>query len=249
MSELVAEPRWYRSAFGPLAAGFWTSLVPAARVEQEAAFLSSALGAAAGASLLDVPCGAGRHARLLGRRGYRVTGIDLSPHMLAAASAEGDVPGVVLRAGDMAALDLTAAFDGAYCWGNSFGYLPHEENAAFLGRVAAALRPGARFALEVGAVAEVILASFNPRTEVEAGGVRFTAERRYSVEEGALHIRYRISRGAEVEEFVARQSVYRAGEILQMAAAAGFETASVNGGIAGEPASLGKPLVAVFRKR
>ena len=36
-------------------------------------------------------------------------------------------------------------FDGAFCVGNSFGYLDDEGNAAFLRAVRAALKPGGRF--------------------------------------------------------------------------------------------------------
>jgi SAM-dependent methyltransferase len=260
---LTAAEDWYQTAFGPITAAFWTGLAPAARIEQEARFLAEALAVPAPARLLDVPCGAGRQARMLGRLGYRVLGIDISPHMLAAASNEGLVEGVELRQGRMSALGSTApplrappvagtaasdinAFDGAYCWGNSFGYLPHEENLAFLEQVAAALKPGARFVLDVGAVAEAVLSNFQARTVMEAGGFLFTAERRYALAESAMHIAYRIERGGEAEEFVARMAVYTAAEIIRLAGQAGFAPISQHGGIGGEPAALGKPLVAVF---
>ncbi|PSQ79608.1 MAG: class I SAM-dependent methyltransferase, partial [Bacteroidetes bacterium QH_6_63_17] len=37
------------------------------------------------AHILDVGCGRGRHARVLARRGYRVTGVDLSDAAIAEA--------------------------------------------------------------------------------------------------------------------------------------------------------------------
>ena len=36
-------------------------------------------------TILDVGCGTGNHAYILAKRGYRVTGIDLSPEMINAA--------------------------------------------------------------------------------------------------------------------------------------------------------------------
>ena len=244
---ISAEDRWYRTAFGPLTAGFWTDLMPAERIEKEADFLAAALRAPAGGLLLDVPCGAGRQARALGRRGFRVDGVDISEHMLA-ASGEPPVDGVTFRRAEMTALTDVARYDGAICWGNSFGYLPHDDSRAFLAAVARALKPGARFVLESAAVAENILASFQPRTEMPAGGYRFTAERRYDVAESAMHIRYRIERGDEAEEFTARQAVYTAAEILRMAAEAGLALEALHGGIGGEPAALSRPLVAVLRR-
>jgi len=51
---------------------------------------------------LDAACGTGRHARKLVELGHQVTGVDLSPEML--AKAEQLEPGVDWRAGDLTAL-------------------------------------------------------------------------------------------------------------------------------------------------
>ncbi len=244
---MVADPRWYRNAFGPLCAAFWTALIPDERVDAEARFLATALAAPAGGRLLDVPCGAGRQARALARLGYYVDGVDVSEAMLAGAGAP-DVDGVTLRQGDLTALAAERHYDGAYCWGNSFGYVGDDESRAFLRTIAAALVPGARFVLDAAAVAENVLTAFSPRSEVERNGFRFVAERRYDLPASTMHIHYRIERGGEVEEFDARQAVYSAAELSRMAAAAGFGVESLHGGISGEAAALGRPLILVLRR-
>src|SRR6202043_313652 len=99
--------------------------------------------------------GNGRHSIELARRGYRVTGIDLSDEFLAAARAELDAD---WRSGDMRELELEAsAFDGAFCFGNSFGYLDHSGVESFLSALAVALKPGAKLVIETGMTAESIL--------------------------------------------------------------------------------------------
>ena len=244
--------RWYRDAFGPVCAAFWTALIPDERVADEARFLAGVLAAPAGARLLDVPCGAGRQARALGRLGFVVDGVDITAAMLAAGG--GAVAGVTLRQGDLTALDARdtpdseARYGGAYCWGNSFGYVSDEESRAFLRAVARALQPGARFVLDAAAVAENVLAAFQPRTELERDGFRFLAERRYDLAASTMQIHYRIERAGDVDEFDARQAVYTAAELLRMARDAGFAVESLHGGIAGEPAAHGRPLIAVFRR-
>ncbi|MGI6082379.1 MAG: class I SAM-dependent methyltransferase [Limnochordia bacterium] len=48
---------------------------------QEVDFLATELGLSASAAVLDLGCGAGRHAMELARRGYLVVGLGISDHM------------------------------------------------------------------------------------------------------------------------------------------------------------------------
>jgi 2-polyprenyl-3-methyl-5-hydroxy-6-metoxy-1,4-benzoquinol methylase len=78
-------------------------------------FLEKALAAPPRASLLDIPCGSGRHSIELTRRGYRITGIDLSADFLrlARARAANAQVSLDLRQDDMRGPNVDAdAFDG-----------------------------------------------------------------------------------------------------------------------------------------
>jgi SAM-dependent methyltransferase len=69
----------------------------------------------AGTRVLDVGCGVGRWSRLLAARGAQVTGVDLSPTMIAQAQrravAEGVADHCSFRVQDLASLDVGAQFD------------------------------------------------------------------------------------------------------------------------------------------
>ncbi|HVO48790.1 MAG TPA: methyltransferase domain-containing protein [Steroidobacteraceae bacterium] len=69
----------------------------------------------AGSRVLDVGCGVGRWSRLLAARGAVVTGIDLSPTMIAQAqkrsASEGVAPTCRFQVQDVASLDVGAQFD------------------------------------------------------------------------------------------------------------------------------------------
>jgi len=70
----------------------------------EVDFLIEVLGLSASGSVLDVGCGTGRHAIELARRGYRVTGVDISPSLVAYAnelSRENQLENVAFVVGDM----------------------------------------------------------------------------------------------------------------------------------------------------
>jgi SAM-dependent methyltransferase len=69
----------------------------------------------AGARVLDVGCGVGRWSRLLAARGAQVTGVDLSPTMIAQARLRASADGVAdrcdFRVADLSRLDLGEKFD------------------------------------------------------------------------------------------------------------------------------------------
>jgi SAM-dependent methyltransferase len=118
----------------------------------EVDFLIEALELSPGNTILDVGCGTGRHAIELARRGFVVTGIDLSSGMLEQARAKAEATGakVTFRQADAAAFTVDEPFDVAIglCEG-AFGLLggaddPIEQPLAILRNIAAAVKPGAR---------------------------------------------------------------------------------------------------------
>jgi SAM-dependent methyltransferase len=88
-----------------------------------AAFYDSVIPA--GASVLELGCGTGRLTLSLASQGRRVTGLDQSPAMLAAARRKAGLAGVDVTwiAGDMAGFDLGRRFDAIVVSCNSLGHL------------------------------------------------------------------------------------------------------------------------------
>jgi SAM-dependent methyltransferase len=101
-------------------------------------------------AVLEPACGSGRLLVELARRGWRVTGIDLSPTMVAFARerlAEEGLRGRVVAA-PMQDFALSQRFDLAHCLINTFKHLLDERSAIAAVRcVARALRPGGLFVL------------------------------------------------------------------------------------------------------
>lgn len=83
----------------------------------EVDFLLGLFALPRGAAVLDVGCGTGRHALELARRGYQVTGIDLSDGMLAVARAKAAVEGLDVRfvQADGTTFRTDDRFDAAIC--------------------------------------------------------------------------------------------------------------------------------------
>jgi ubiquinone/menaquinone biosynthesis C-methylase UbiE len=80
-----------------------------------------------GARVVDIGCGTGRHLVALSRHGYRMTGVDLSPHMLARAAKKLERLGLSAELLNADACDLgrlaDASFDCAISMFSTFGLI------------------------------------------------------------------------------------------------------------------------------
>ena len=139
---------WIDGFFDATYARHLRSQSPDALTRKQVAFVVKVLGLRPGARVLDVPCGFGRHARLLARRGMRVVGVDLSPAMLTEARRGGTKPRLTFLRGDMRRLRYESEFDAVVNLYTSFGYFSPRENLDVLRRMARALRPGGRILID-----------------------------------------------------------------------------------------------------
>jgi len=242
---------WYRDFFRGVALEFWRDAIPADQTQREAEFLERTLRLVPGARVLDVPCGAGRLALPLAARGARVTGVDLSAEALDDARRHAAAAGLDLewRHADMRAIDAEAAFDAAFCFGNSFGYLDREGTQAFLQAVARALRPGARFALDTAMSAESLLPDLQERQEARIADFQLVEENRYHVAESCLETTYTFTRRGERHARTALHWIYTVGEIGAFAAAAGLRVDGLYRSLGEEPFALGAPLLLLVATR
>ena len=244
-------PDWYTRFFTGLALDLWAQAVPSEETALEAEFLAQALALEPGQSVLDVPCGSGRLSLELAAQGYALTGVDLSAECIAAARKAGSAAARRLKAGggtvpqwhrgDMRELPWPDGFDGAFCFGNSFGYVDRTGTAAFLAAVAGALRPGARFALDTGMAAESVLPQLDERSWVPVGDLLLLVEQDYNAAESRLDIAYTIVKGARQETRQAHNWIFTVGEISAMLSAAGLRTLGSYGDLYGNPYAVGDP--------
>jgi SAM-dependent methyltransferase len=246
------QPEWFETFFQGVAVEFWNRAMPPALTLMEVDFLEEALAPPPGASLLDIPCGSGRHSVELARRGYRMTGIDLSDDFLSfarAGAAEADVP-MDLRPGDMRNPNLDAgAFDGAFCFGNSFPYLDRAGVIAFLAALSRAIRPGGRLVIDTGCAAESILPTLLPQRWHRFDDIIVMSNASYIASASRLDIDYTFIQEGKIETRPSSSYVFTVAELTRMLAEAEFEVLSLNGGFAGQRYELGSPRLAVTAQR
>lgn len=206
---------WYRRFFEGIALDVWDAACGPDLTASECDLLEKVLELQPGMSLLDAPCGLGRHAIELVSRGYRVTGVDISSEALERTRGRAALRGVSVETwqGNLTDLPWNSAFSGAYCLGNSFGYFERMQTQAFIERIGAALLPGGRFLLETGLAAESILPNLDERNWVEVGDFLMLIENDYQVKTSCLKTTFTFIRGRQREVRTAWHYVFSVAEI------------------------------------
>ena len=136
-------------------------------------FLTRILQLSPPLDIFDLGCGDGRHAIELTKRGYRVTGLDLSEELLERARSRAHTLNLDIEfiQGDMRDIPYTASFDLLVNFFTSFGYFQKdEENLRVLHAIARALRSSGRFLMDYLNRAHV-LRTLVPHDQKEMDGI------------------------------------------------------------------------------
>jgi SAM-dependent methyltransferase len=143
---------WWDSYFQELYLRIFDAIQTAEHTAQEVAWIMTALDLRPGARILDLCCGQGRHAALLARAGYLVTGLDHSAFLLKQAQQATSEAGVEVRLvqADMRRLPWRGEFDACVNLFTSFGYFEEEaDNQQVLHQVHDTLKPGGTLLLDL----------------------------------------------------------------------------------------------------
>jgi 2-polyprenyl-3-methyl-5-hydroxy-6-metoxy-1,4-benzoquinol methylase len=142
--------RWYETLFANFAGSYDKECFTQGTVG-EVDFVERELGANRSKRILDIACGTGRHAIELAKRGYHVTGFDLSEGQLRRAREKAAAAGATVdfERRDATQPHFTNEFDAAimFCEGAFPLMETDEKNHAILRHAAAALRPGGKLLL------------------------------------------------------------------------------------------------------
>ena len=187
-----------------------------AEAEQAVALILERVGFAPGWRVLDVACGAGRHARAFQAAGARCVGLDLSAALLGVAKEVTTAP--LVRA-DMRALPVRpASMDLTVNLFTSFGYFDQDaEHALALGEMVSTLRPQGWFVIDF-LNARAVRRRLVPRETQRVNGTDVLVDRSVSPDGRYVCKTIRPEGGRRYTE---RVRLFGAEEIEAMLAAAG----------------------------
>ncbi|MEJ2005739.1 MAG: methyltransferase domain-containing protein, partial [Cyclobacteriaceae bacterium] len=131
----------------------------------------------AGAHILDLACGRGRHAIYLNKKGFQVTGLDLSPQNIAIARRN-ENERLHFDTHDMRDPLPARAYDLILNLFTSFGYFSSDkEHVLALENISASLKNGGSFILDY-MNAEKVRENLVPHDQKKVNGIIFDLKRR-----------------------------------------------------------------------
>ncbi len=207
--------------------------------------LLNVLNAEKGGKVLDLACGAGRHARVMARLGYQVTGLDLSVESIAKAKSLSS--GETYEVGDMRFFELGQRFDCVFNLFTSFGYFENsEDNSAVLQRVFEHLAEDGTFVLDYFN-ATCVIANMVPTEEKMIGNVHFSISK--EVRNGHICKGIEIVDGAEQLHFEERVQLFHFEDFKKMLERAGFAIKQVFGSYKLDPMTAESPRLIIVAKK
>lgn len=195
----------------------------------EVDFLLSLYPLKPGAMILDIGCGTGRHSIELAKRGYKMTGLDLSEKMLevAKANSEGlDIEWVNKDARDFA---LDTMFDGAICLcEGSLGLIekgenPVEHDLSVYRNIAKHLKPNA----------PMVVTCLNGYSVIRQMKDEFIADGRFNPATMVSNYMDEWNLPSGTKQVQVYERLFIAPEVVNLLEQAGFVVDAVYGGTAG----------------
>jgi SAM-dependent methyltransferase len=188
--------------------------------------------------LLDMGCGPGRFAVPFAKRGFSVTGVDITPFLIekARAYAESESVELELVEQDMRNFVRPEAFDLALSMLTSFGYFDDEgENLIALKNIYASLKPGGVFIFDT--YGKEILARVFQETSSQKlpNGGLIVQRREVSHDWSQIENEWLVIKERQVRTFLLRHWIYSGREFKELLAAAGFTDIRLYGDLDGKP--------------
>ena len=232
----------YPELFGPLEGN----------AEEEVEEIVGLLSFPPGARVEDLGCGRGRHAIPLARRGYVVTGVDISDTMLAIARSRAAAEGVRVEwvREDMRTFCRPGAFDVCLSLFTSFGYFNDEENQKVLDNIGRSLGEGGSLLLDLRNAGKGLsrLEDWDETMDVPAGSLKMTMRYdRATFRARAEHVLVRRDGIRISSAFDVR--IYTMEELTAMIRKAGMRVRSFHGSLSGAPFGEESPRMVVLSVR
>lgn len=246
MPPMFQSERFFREAWPQISRAFESSMDAASDVQ----WIIGLAGLGPGASVLDAPCGFGRHSIEFARLGCQVTGVDFSETELerARAAAREAAVNPAFMCQDIRDMEFAGEFDLAVNLFSSIGYFSDDEDRMVLDRFWRALKPGGMFVVDTRN-RDQLVRSLPPEERRRVNGWTLRIENEFDPATSRWRARwYRLKRASAktkegAQELIGESEIrlYSAHELSGMLRPERWSRVELYGGLDGTPFSLDAP--------
>jgi SAM-dependent methyltransferase len=237
---------------------FWRMLGPnmfgpksLAMAPEQVSDIVALLGLNGGETILDLPCGRGRHSIEFAKRGFRVTGVDRTATYLDQARAAAREANVSIEfwQDDLRHFSRPSAFDVALCVFTSLGYFDtRDAELAVLRNYHRNLKPGGAMVIELMGK-EVVARLYRQRDWSDVNGTLVLQHAEPIEAWSKMRNTWTIIAPAERREFVFTHWLYSAAELRQLLTEAGFASCEFYGDLKKAPYDQTSTRLAVVARK
>jgi ubiquinone/menaquinone biosynthesis C-methylase UbiE len=208
-------------------------------------FIEKTLNLKPGTKIFDLCCGHGRHSIELARRGYDVTGQDISQYFLDIAKGSAEKAGVKIKLvhDDMRNIRFSDEFDAAIIMFTSFGVLESDsENQKVLNGLSASLKQGGKLCIDAANRDRIISRYLSKDHKYLKDGSLLVIEREFDHISGYHRETRKIySSNGSCKEYKVILRFYTVPELINMFKNAGLEIIDYYGDFDFTPISFSSP--------
>lgn len=254
---MVQKHEWFSEEagfFGPDYLMEYKEVLPPKQTAVEVNFIERILGLKDGVKILDIPCGHGRHAVELAKRGYCVTGVELNKFFIREAEKTAEEVDVSVRflQCDMRELTFDTEFDVALNLFTAMGYFEQDEDdIRFLEGVYSSLKTGGQFVIDF-VNNEQLIKNFRKKSQhkLTDGSVIITKRSYHSSAGRIIDQRTKVDKDGSTKNFIdTRLRLYTSTELIKMSENVGFVFEESFGGFDGSHLGSGSKRVILHFKK
>lgn len=191
-----------------------------------------------GSSILDLCCGPGRCSLVLAKKGFSVTGVDLSPFLLDKARERAKSEGLSVEwiLEDMRRFIRPVSYDLVLNMFTSFGYFDDKkDDLHVLENVLTNLKPGGIFLIDVMGK-ERLAKIFQPTISDVLGDGTMVVQRSEIFDDWTrIKSEWVIIKGSQAKTFTLHHTIYSGQELKDRMEQVGFESIKLYGDLDGSP--------------
>jgi len=201
-------------------------------------------------SILDMPCGIGRHAIELARRGHSVVGIDNSKNLLriATENAKDLSCKPEWQHGDMRTFKRTNSFDMILTMWGSLGYFADGETLQMFTNIRESLKPGGFLVFDQPVIDSFLKGSFSQNHWSERDGLYLMEKTNWISETGRNESEWVFVDSGKVSSHKSSIRIFTHRELCLMLKQAGFTKINSYGSMELKPFAVGDRLFCVAER-